>query len=95
VNATRLHPLKLEKLNVKEVRNCRPVERNVRVTVRRDWIREIVTAAVADGADLPVSLDEFIDRNVVWVAMSDVTTFEYCETTSSGMRVPPPKKSSG
>jgi len=59
---------------VKEVRNSRSVERNVRVTWRRDWIREIVTAAVTDGADLPVSLDEFVDRDMVRVAVRDVTT---------------------
>lgn len=63
-----------ESKRVKEVRNCRSVERNVRVTLRRDWIREIVTAAVADGADLPVSLDEFVDRDMVRVAVSDVTS---------------------
>ena len=63
-----------ESKRLKEVRNCRSVERNVGVTLRRDWIREIVTAAVADGADLPVSLDEFVDRDMVRVAVRDVTS---------------------
>ena len=57
---------------VKEIADGRAVQRHIGIIVVRDWVREIVAAAVSERFEVPVALDEFEDGNVISVAMADV-----------------------
>jgi hypothetical protein len=63
-------PAKVER--VEQVRKCRPVDGNVRVARFCDRVGEIVPATIADGTHVPVPLDEFVDRNVVTIAVRNM-----------------------
>ena len=73
-NAFPVVALTLEMKSVKQIAKRRPVNRNVGVVLFCDRVGEIVTAAVADRADVPVPLDEFVDGDVVAVGVRDVAS---------------------
>src|SRR5271163_1744252 len=58
---------------IEQVTKRRRVNRNVGVIPVRYRVREIVPAAVRDGRQIPVALDEFNHRHVIRVFMRDVS----------------------
>src|ERR1700728_2325541 len=55
-----------------EIPNCRAVDRNIGVALRRDGVGEVVAAATGDGIGSPVPLDELVDRDVIRVLVRNV-----------------------
>src|SRR5262252_5699634 len=57
---------------VHQVTDSWTIGRDVRITLRRGGVGEVVAAATADRGQVPVLLDELQDRNVVCVVVRDV-----------------------
>src|SRR5580700_4757061 len=55
----------------KQVTKRRSVDGNVWVAGFRDWVREIVAATETDRPDVPITLDEFDDGDVVGIVVGD------------------------
>src|SRR5580698_1995480 len=55
-----------------EVVDRRSVERHVGIPGCSDWVGEVIAAAAGNGGKVPVGFDEFVDRNVIGIVVSDV-----------------------
>ena len=62
----------VETKQIEKVSDGRAIERHIRIVVIRNWVREIVPAAIGQRLQIPVSLDELQDGNVVRVGVGDV-----------------------
>ena len=57
---------------VEKVADRGRILRYIGVVVKRFWVREIVAAAFGQRFQLPVTLDEFQDRNMVRIGVADM-----------------------
>src|SRR5882762_7507704 len=70
----RLFDRVIEVKHIEQVGQRRHVLGNIRLVVPHPWVRQIVPAAIGEGAQLPVALDELQDGDVVGVRVIDLAT---------------------
>src|SRR5258705_12725045 len=57
---------------VEKIAEGRAVERHIGILVVHDGVREVIAAAMGQGLEVPIPLDELEDGDVVGVGVADV-----------------------
>jgi hypothetical protein len=61
--------------HVEQIADCRHIERHVRIVVRCDRIRKVVSASISHGIEPPVPLDELEDRGMIAIRVPPAELF--------------------